>query len=134
MSQWQISSFLNDFASALSRAKALDAKIKADAEKISSDYASIVALSVRQTLGACEITVSKNADGSFNTNDITTFMKEISSDGVSFRKMVSCHSELTHRTPEHEHSGRDLPVLATLPLYEPCHRKAAASPALRVSS
>ena len=71
----QISSFVSDYAAALARAKAFDAKVQADAEKISSDYASIVALSVRQTLGACEITVSKNGDGSFNTSDITTFMK-----------------------------------------------------------
>ena len=49
-----------------------------DAGAISSDYASIVALSVRQALGATELTVSKNADGSFNTNDILMFMKGIS--------------------------------------------------------
>ncbi|KAH9943507.1 uncharacterized protein BXZ73DRAFT_97546 [Epithele typhae] len=78
---WYISSFIKDYSNALSRANAFDAKVAADANKISSDYADIVALSIRQTLGACEITISKNADGSFNTNDITTFMKEISSDG-----------------------------------------------------
>ena len=78
----QISTFVNDYTNALARANAFDAKVKADASAISSDYADIVALSIRQTLGACEITVSKTSSGAFNTSDITTFMKEISSSGV----------------------------------------------------
>ncbi|KAF4619311.1 hypothetical protein D9613_005332 [Agrocybe pediades] len=76
-----ISSFLGDFKNALSRAQTFDNKVQSDANKISADYASIVALSIRQALGATEITISKNADGSFNTNDVIVFMKEISSDG-----------------------------------------------------
>ncbi|KDR83620.1 hypothetical protein GALMADRAFT_85982 [Galerina marginata CBS 339.88] len=76
-----ISSFLGDFNNALSRARAFDTKVNSDASKISSDYASIVALSIRQALGATEITISKNNDGTFNTNDVIVFMKEISSDG-----------------------------------------------------
>ncbi|TBU49426.1 hypothetical protein BD309DRAFT_76359 [Dichomitus squalens] len=76
-----ISTFINDYANALARANAFDAKVKSDASKISSDYADIVALSVRQALGAIEITVSKDSTGKFNTSDITTFLKEISSDG-----------------------------------------------------
>ncbi|KAJ3568603.1 hypothetical protein NP233_g5597 [Leucocoprinus birnbaumii] len=76
-----ISDFLNDYSNALSRANTFDNKINSDASKISSDYASIVALSVRQSLGAIEITISKNSNGSFNTNDVIVFMKEISSDG-----------------------------------------------------
>jgi hypothetical protein len=76
-----ISSFLGDFANALSRANTFDAKVASDANKISADYASIVALSIRQALGATEITISKNSNGSFNTSDVIVFMKEISSDG-----------------------------------------------------
>ncbi|PPQ99075.1 hypothetical protein CVT24_003635 [Panaeolus cyanescens] len=76
-----ITSFLGDFNNALSRANAFDLQVQNDANKISTDYASIVALSIRQALGATEITVSKNSDGSFNTNDVIVFMKEISSDG-----------------------------------------------------
>ncbi|KXN86419.1 hypothetical protein AN958_10281 [Leucoagaricus sp. SymC.cos] len=76
-----ISNFLNDFSHALSRANAFDSKVNSDASKISSDYASIVAISARQALAAIEITISKNSDGSFNTNDVIVFMKEISSDG-----------------------------------------------------
>ncbi|KAH9482400.1 Glutaminase A [Psilocybe cubensis] len=76
-----ISSFLDDFKNALARAQAFDSKVNSDATKISADYASIVALSIRQALGAIEITVSKNSDGTFNTDDVLVFMKEISSDG-----------------------------------------------------
>ncbi|KAI0036801.1 hypothetical protein K488DRAFT_81789 [Vararia minispora EC-137] len=74
-------SFLNDYSSALSRAQNFDAKVQSDASKTSSDYAALVALSIRQAFGATEITISKNPDGSFNTDDVLMFMKEISSDG-----------------------------------------------------
>ncbi|KAF9451663.1 DUF1793-domain-containing protein [Macrolepiota fuliginosa MF-IS2] len=76
-----ISSFLSDFPNALSRANAFDTKVSSDASKISADYASVVALSIRQALAATEITISRASDGSFNINDIIVFMKEISSDG-----------------------------------------------------
>ena len=76
-----ISAFIHDYSDALVRAKAFDAKVKADASKTSSDYADIVALSIRQAFGSIEITVSKDSNGGFNTSDIMTFMKEISSDG-----------------------------------------------------
>ncbi|KAF7292552.1 hypothetical protein MKEN_01471500 [Mycena kentingensis (nom. inval.)] len=71
-----LASFIADYASALDRANALDAKIHADASKISDDYAGIVALSVRQALAAIEITTSEG-----NPDDIIVFMKEISSNG-----------------------------------------------------
>ncbi|KAF9523492.1 DUF1793-domain-containing protein [Crepidotus variabilis] len=76
-----ISAFLGDYNNALSRAQAFDSKVQSDASKISADYAAIVALSIRQSLGSTEITISKNSDGSWNTNDVIVFMKEISSDG-----------------------------------------------------
>lgn len=96
---------MNDFSGALSRANAFDTKVNSDASKISQDYASIVALSIRQALAATEITISRNSDGSFNVNDVIVFMKgssadptprintngtcvEISSDGVRFGKFV----------------------------------------------
>ena len=71
----QISTFLNDYANALARAKAFDAQVKSDATKISTDYASVVALSIRQAFGATEITVSKNSDGSFDASNTLMFMK-----------------------------------------------------------
>ncbi|KAF9476478.1 DUF1793-domain-containing protein [Pholiota conissans] len=76
-----ISSFLGEFGAALSRAQAFDSKVTSDAANISSDYASIVALSIRQAMGAIEITLSRNSNGSLNTTDVVVFMKEISSDG-----------------------------------------------------
>jgi hypothetical protein len=54
-----ISDFMHDFKAAMSRANALDRRIEADASKISSNYAAIVALSIRQALGATELTISK---------------------------------------------------------------------------
>ncbi len=62
----------------MTSAISFDLKVNTDASKISSDYASIVELSVRQVLGATEITVSRNADGSFNTSDVLIFMKGLS--------------------------------------------------------
>ncbi|KAJ7904655.1 DUF1793-domain-containing protein [Mycena olivaceomarginata] len=76
-----ISSFLGDFSAALTRANAFDAKVQTDAGKISADYASIVALSIRQAFMATELTLSKTSTGAFNTTDVILFMKEISSDG-----------------------------------------------------
>ncbi|KAH8105922.1 DUF1793-domain-containing protein [Cristinia sonorae] len=76
-----ISSFLDDFSAALTRAKNFDAQVNRDASAISSDYASIVALSIRQVFGATELTISKGRTGKFNTSDVLMFMKEISSDG-----------------------------------------------------
>ncbi|KAH9844227.1 DUF1793-domain-containing protein [Rhodofomes roseus] len=76
-----LSTFLGDYENALARANAFDAQISSDASSISSDYAEWVALSVRQAFGAIEFTISKDSSGNFNTSDILTFMKEISSDG-----------------------------------------------------
>lgn len=70
-----ISSFLGDYANALSRGQALDSKIQSDASAISADYADVVALSVRQAIGATEITISKGGSGAFNTSDVLVFMK-----------------------------------------------------------
>lgn len=59
----------------MSRSNAFDNQVNSDALKISADYAAIVALSIRQALGAIEITISKNSDGSFNTSDVLVFLK-----------------------------------------------------------
>ncbi|KAF8581797.1 DUF1793-domain-containing protein [Ramaria rubella] len=77
----QIAAFLPDYANALASANMLDAKISKDASAISTDYEAIVALSVRQALGACELTVGRDATGKINPDDIMYFLKEISSDG-----------------------------------------------------
>lgn len=71
----QVTSFLKDYSAALTRAQAFDSKVQSDASAISTDYASIAALSVRQAFGATELTVSKNSAGGFNTSDVLMFMK-----------------------------------------------------------
>lgn len=70
-----MTSFLQDYDAALERAYTLDAKVNSDASAISTDYAGLVALSIRQLLGGIEITLSKNSDGSFNTSDTLVFLK-----------------------------------------------------------
>ena len=66
---------MNDYGNAVARANAFDAKVDSDATNISADYASVVALSIRQGFAATEITVSRNGDGGFNTSDVLMFMK-----------------------------------------------------------
>ncbi len=66
---------MNDFSTALTTANTFDAKANSDASAISSDYASIVSLSIRQAFGATEVTVGKNGDGTFNSSDVLVFMK-----------------------------------------------------------
>ncbi|KAL1761028.1 hypothetical protein FB107DRAFT_269372 [Schizophyllum commune] len=75
-----IKDFLGDYKDALSRAQKLDDQIKSDASAISSDYASITALSVRQALAALEITTVKNGDV-YDKDEVLVFLKEISSNG-----------------------------------------------------
>ncbi|PVF95783.1 DUF1793-domain-containing protein [Serendipita vermifera] len=76
-----IASFHSDFTDALSRANTFDAKVKSDASSVSEHYAAIAALSIRQAFGATEITISRGANGNWNTSDVLIFMKEISSNG-----------------------------------------------------
>ncbi|KAL1661464.1 hypothetical protein GGF50DRAFT_129457 [Schizophyllum commune] len=64
-----IKDFLGDYKDALSRAQKLDEQIRSDASAISSDYASITALSVRQALAALEITTI-SSNGNTNTVDV----------------------------------------------------------------
>jgi predicted RNA-binding protein with RPS1 domain len=71
----KITSFLQDYNDALTRANSIDSKVDEDASAISADYSGIVTLSIRQLLATVEITISKNSDGSFNTSDILIFMK-----------------------------------------------------------
>jgi hypothetical protein len=66
---------MNDYSSALSTAEAFDTKLQTDASAISSDYADVVALSVRQAFGAMEITVSSDGDNSWNSSDVLVFLK-----------------------------------------------------------
>ena len=66
------SAFHADYSAALTRANAIDVKLRIDALKISEEYAPIVALSIRQTLAAFEITIPA---GTLGTTDAKLFMK-----------------------------------------------------------
>ncbi|EPQ55448.1 DUF1793-domain-containing protein [Gloeophyllum trabeum ATCC 11539] len=78
-----IADFIADYPNALTTAEAFDARLQADASKVSSNYADIVALSVRQAMATVELTISKGSDGSWNTSDSMMFLKEISSSGLA---------------------------------------------------
>lgn len=60
----------------------LDFQIVNDAMKISLDYPDLLSLVARQAMSAIEITVSKNADGSYNSSDIMAFMKDMGDVGA----------------------------------------------------
>ncbi|KAF8885602.1 DUF1793-domain-containing protein [Infundibulicybe gibba] len=72
-----IGAFVKDFPNALQRAVELDQKITSDALSISQDYADLVSLSVRQTVGSIDITTSREPNGQWNTSDIMMFMKSV---------------------------------------------------------
>ncbi|KAF8883867.1 hypothetical protein BD779DRAFT_1472365 [Infundibulicybe gibba] len=72
-----IGAFIKDFPNARQRAIELDQRITSDALSISQDYADLVSLSVRQTMGGFDITTSKGPDGQWNTSDVMMFMKSV---------------------------------------------------------
>ncbi|KAG8213438.1 DUF1793-domain-containing protein [Butyriboletus roseoflavus] len=76
-----IEAFLEDYPNAVIRAQEFDQQVESDASAISSNYAGVVQLSIRQAFGAMELTISQSSDGSWNTTDVLMFLKEISSDG-----------------------------------------------------
>jgi hypothetical protein len=70
--------FLDDYGDAYEEAAKLDTAITEKALNISQEYADILALSVRQSFGAVELTIPES---DHNTSDVLSFIKEISSDG-----------------------------------------------------
>ncbi|KAF8992673.1 hypothetical protein BDQ17DRAFT_1432228 [Cyathus striatus] len=68
--------FISDFPNAITRADALDNKIMSDGLMISSDYADLLALCLRQAMAGFEITISKDNNGNWNETDVKTFMKD----------------------------------------------------------
>ncbi|KAI0736168.1 hypothetical protein C8Q72DRAFT_241274 [Fomitopsis betulina] len=69
-----ITAFTNDYDYAQHRSDDLDFQIFQDASAITGNYSDIVALSLRQTLGAIELTYTPG-----NTSEVMAFVKEISS-------------------------------------------------------
>ncbi|KAK0557871.1 hypothetical protein OC846_000166 [Tilletia horrida] len=82
--------FLDDFESALANATAFDKKVAQDSKAVvgggivGNQYAAITTLSVRQALGALELTISRDPKTKkWNTTDTIIGLKEISSNGDS---------------------------------------------------
>lgn len=79
--------FMNDFPSALKKAKAFDQQVLQDSRdavgggELGDKYAAITQLSLRQAFATFEITVSKDSKGRYNSSDTLLFLKEISSNG-----------------------------------------------------
>ncbi|TDL21981.1 hypothetical protein BD410DRAFT_723660 [Rickenella mellea] len=76
-----VSFLLNDSSRALDAGNAMDAKVLADARKISSPYADMVTMSARQVMSAIDITVKKDSSGKWNTSDVKAFFKNMGSVG-----------------------------------------------------
>lgn len=72
-----MSFFLGDFSGALSRADDLDTKIISAANSVSSEYSDILSLGLRQCLGATELTLGQNLDGTLNSTDVMMFMEDM---------------------------------------------------------
>ncbi|KAF6758844.1 glutaminase [Ephemerocybe angulata] len=78
-----VHAFLADFPEARARAQRLDEKLKQEGSFVSDEYADLVALSLRQTLGAIEITLPRfDAKSGWNTSDVQAYMRDM---GVSKR-------------------------------------------------
>ncbi|KLO10460.1 DUF1793-domain-containing protein [Schizopora paradoxa] len=77
----EVSFFLDDFEYASNASAQLDKEIMSDTSGISQEYSDLISLTARSAMSALEITVSKNADGSYNTSDIMAFMKDIGNVG-----------------------------------------------------
>lgn len=74
-----VNHFLDDYADAEAEASAMDSDIDNRATAAAgANYSDIVTLSVRQAYGAADLTVPADT---LDTNDVTIFLKEISSDG-----------------------------------------------------
>lgn len=72
---------IDDFDNALSAAIAMDAKVIADGQKYSQNYANLLTLTLRQAMGAIDITLVKEVDGNWNSTNIKAFMKNMGSVG-----------------------------------------------------
>ena len=91
MASAQVDSFITDFSNANDRAVALDEKIMSAAANISSNYVDLVSLTARQVMGALDITVSSNSDGSIDASDVQVFMKDVGGSGYVSRVLFIAH-------------------------------------------
>ncbi|CAA7266373.1 unnamed protein product [Cyclocybe aegerita] len=72
-----IDSFLNDFSYSYSKIVALDDKIISQAQTISTQYADVVSLSLRQAVGSIDVTTLRDRNGRYVSSDMKVFMKDV---------------------------------------------------------
>ena len=78
----QYEQFVKDQIRARSAAAALDARLLADANAISPEYANLISLVTRQAMGAGEITMGRGAGGEWNKTDVMMFVKDMGALGA----------------------------------------------------
>lgn len=66
----------------------LDTKIQSDASQISSDYADLLSLTLRQVMSAIEITILRDKSGNWNQSDVKVFMKNMDSTSHGYVKPI----------------------------------------------
>ena len=87
----QIEFFINDYNNATQSASNLDTKVQSDASAISSNYANLAALSLRQVLASTDITIKKSSDNEWDLTDVKIFMKNIGNvggGGCAFKQFI----------------------------------------------
>ena len=77
----QLKFVMDDFDRSLASAKTFDNNLIAEATNISSIYAGLLSATTRQSLSGLDVTISQNADGSFNTSDVKVFFKDMGGGG-----------------------------------------------------
>ncbi|EKM54251.1 uncharacterized protein PHACADRAFT_146023 [Phanerochaete carnosa HHB-10118-sp] len=75
-----ITSFLQDYSSAVERAEAFDAALAKNASSTSPHLVDLVSIAARQAMAGTELTVGGSA-GSYNTSDVKMFMKDVGPSG-----------------------------------------------------
>lgn len=76
-----------DYRNARAVAAQFDTKVQTDAEKVSPDYASVVALGTRQAFASMELTLS-GVGSDANLEDIKLFTKDTAIDQGSSSKLL----------------------------------------------
>ncbi|KAJ3517818.1 hypothetical protein NLJ89_g249 [Agrocybe chaxingu] len=72
-----IDSFLNDFSNSYSKAVTLDDKIISQAQTVSTQYADVVSLSLRQAAGSIDVTTLRDRNGRYVSSNMKVFMKDV---------------------------------------------------------
>ena len=117
---------MTDFPSILDNAINLDQQILSAASAVSPQYANLVSLAARQTIGSTELTISKGSDGSWNTSDVKAFMKDVGTSRWVICPAVSWLCIIHQTSQAGESCGDSLCLLSIFLVPESVVRKTAA--------